>query len=141
MNTIIRKAIVEDVDALFALAQDFAASFAVEENAFRASFELLANDTNAYLLAAEIDNRTIGYALAFSHHTFFANGRVAWIEEVMVHSDFRKQGIGKALVQNIEVWATNQNCRLIALATRRATAFYKAMKYEDSATYYRKVFS
>ena len=122
----IRQATAADAEAVFALAQDFATSFVMEENAFRVSFEALLNDPNACLVVAETEDRVIGYALAFSHHTFFANGRVAWIEEIMVHSDFRKQGIGKALVQNIEVWATNQNCRLIALATRRASAFYSA---------------
>jgi hypothetical protein len=35
-----------------------------------------------------------------------------------------------------EQWAAAQGC---ALATRRAAPFYRALGYEESATYFRKV--
>jgi ribosomal protein S18 acetylase RimI-like enzyme len=38
-----------------------------------------------------------------------------------------------------ERWAAEQGCALVALATRRAAPFYRALGYEDSATYFRKV--
>ena len=139
MATIVRKAVAGDANAVLVLTNDFATSFIVDENTFHVSFESLLNKSNACLLVAEMESRVVGYALAFFHHTFFANGRVAWIEEIMVHPDYRRTGIGKELMHNIETWATDQKCRLIALATRRASAFYEANEYEDSATYYRKL--
>ena len=38
-----------------------------------------------------------------------------------------------------ERWATAQGCALVALATRRAAPFYRALGYEESAAYSRKV--
>ncbi|HEX8005064.1 MAG TPA: GNAT family N-acetyltransferase [Trebonia sp.] len=56
----------------------------------------------------------------------------------MRHRD-RGQGIGRALMSAFEQWADTQGCALVALATRRAASFYRALGYEESATYFRKV--
>jgi hypothetical protein len=36
-------------------------------------------------------------------------------------------------------WAAIRDCALIALATRRAAPFYRALGYEESAVYFRKI--
>ncbi len=38
-----------------------------------------------------------------------------------------------------EQWAAARGCALVALATRRAAAFYRALGYQESAAYFRKV--
>ena len=38
-----------------------------------------------------------------------------------------------------EQWAAARDCALIALATRRAAPFYRALGFEESAVYFRKV--
>ena len=38
-----------------------------------------------------------------------------------------------------EQWAAVRDCALIALATRRAAPFYRALGYEESAAYFRKI--
>jgi hypothetical protein len=38
-----------------------------------------------------------------------------------------------------EQHAADQGCALVALATRRAAAFYRALGYQESASYFRKV--
>jgi hypothetical protein len=38
-----------------------------------------------------------------------------------------------------EQWAAGQGCALVALATRRAAPFYRALGYEESAIYFRKL--
>ncbi|MEZ0299682.1 MAG: GNAT family N-acetyltransferase, partial [Candidatus Methylacidiphilales bacterium] len=68
----------------------------------------------------------------------FATGSVAWLEEIMLRQDFRRAGIGKMLMEDFEKWARIKSCRMVALATRRAAEFYKALGYEESATYFRK---
>lgn len=35
--------------------------------------------------------------------------------------------------------AADRGCRLVALATRRAAPFYRALGYQESAAYFRKV--
>jgi GNAT superfamily N-acetyltransferase len=61
------------------------------------------------------------------------------VEEIVVHEAFRRRGIGTLLMQSFEEWATQQASHLVALATRRAAAFYQALGYEESATYLRKL--
>ena len=36
------------------------------------------------------------------HLTLFANGPVAWVEEAMVQTGSRRQGIGRALLEEFE---------------------------------------
>lgn len=139
MNILIRRATFHDADAVFDLAHQFATSFAIEDAAFQDAFVQLVAKNEAYLAVAEAEQRVVGYVLVFCHLTFFANGRVAWVEELMVQDDFRQRGIGRALMRSAEAWAVKMQCRLLALATRRAAPFYDAIGYEESAIYFRKL--
>jgi len=38
-----------------------------------------------------------------------------------------------------ERWSSSAGAAYLALATRRATSFYRALGYQDSATYFRKM--
>lgn len=134
----VRRAEAKDTEAVLGLAKEFATSFVIDEAAFRASFEALLFATNTLLLVSQVEEQVVGYVLAFSHQTFYANGRVAWVEELVVDAKYRKQGIGKALMHSVEAWAANQGCKLVALATRRAASFYEAVGYQVSATYFKK---
>ncbi|HEX4815847.1 MAG TPA: GNAT family N-acetyltransferase [Nonomuraea sp.] len=138
-DLLIRRAEKSDADEVFALARDFGLTFRPEREAFDAALpELLAND-DALLLAAVHEGRVRGYLLGFVHLTLFANGPVAWVEEAMVQSGARRQGIGRALLEEFERWARAREAGYVAMATRRAPEFYHALGYEASATFFRKV--
>jgi GNAT superfamily N-acetyltransferase len=139
MTTHIRLARHADAAAVLALAKPFATSFVVNEQAFHPAFLALLASPQAYLAVAETAQQLVGYVLGFEHYTFFANGRVAWVEEIMVSEAWRRQGIGQLLMQEFEAWAVAKGCKLAGLATRRAAAFYQALGYEESATYFRKL--
>ena len=74
---------------MFTLARDFATSFTVDEPSFHRSLAVLLSDPCAYLAVAE-DDVVIGHVLGFDHHTFFAAGRVSWVEEIIVRPDRRR---------------------------------------------------
>lgn len=135
----VRIAEPKDAEILLALASSFATSFVVDPEAFRLSFAELLSCPEVYLAVAETDKAVVGYILGFSHPTFYANGHVAWVEEIFVREDCRKKGIGKLLLDSFERWSEEKGCRLVALATRRAADFYKALGYEESAVYFRKL--
>jgi GNAT superfamily N-acetyltransferase len=135
----IRGAEVQDAREVLALAKSFATSFQVDETAFGTAFATILADSTVLCAVAEVDERVVGYILAFSHFTFYANGKVAWVEEVTVNPSFRRSGLGRELMNYVEEWAKERNCRLVALATRRAANFYEALGYEESATYFRKI--
>jgi GNAT superfamily N-acetyltransferase len=124
------------------LARDFATSFQLERTAFDRSFDELVGDENALLVVAETAAKeVIGYLLANRHGTFLANGPVVWVEEVMVGERFRRQGVGRTLMEEAERWSKTGRATYISLASRRAGDFYLSLGYKDSATFYKRTFT
>lgn len=138
-QTIIRSATLTDEPAVHSLAAEMATSFVVERESFRRSLDELLASGNAVLLVAETDGEVSGYVLGFTHPAFYANGRVAWVEEIAVRPEQRRQRIGALLIEEFERRAFEAGAKLVALATRRAADFYLAIGYEESATYFRKL--
>lgn len=135
----IRHARAGDIDGVAALAAELALSFEFSLERFRVSYPALIGGDGACLLLAADGSECSGYLLGFRHLTFYANGPVAWVEEVVVRDRDRGRGIGRALMDAFEGWAAGEGCALVALATRRAAPFYRALHYEESAAYFRKV--
>jgi GNAT superfamily N-acetyltransferase len=135
----VRRAAHRDAEAVLALARDFATSFVVDPATFGASFSTLLADSHACLLVAEQGGQVVGYLLGFEHASFYANGPVAWVEEIAVSTQHRRCGVGRLLMQGFEGWAAARGARLVALATRRAASFYQALGYAESASYFRKL--
>ena len=132
-----------DRDQVWPLARDLATSYQVGRAAFGQSFASLLADATALVLVAEAGGDTegggvVGYLLATSHPAFHANGPVAWVEEVMVAARARGAGVGRQLMAAAEDWARARGAAYVALATRRAAPFYRALGYEDSAVYFKK---
>jgi GNAT superfamily N-acetyltransferase len=135
----IRPAAAGDADDVAALAADLALSFPFSPDRFLSNFpDVLAADGTCLLVAAS-DGETVGYLLGFRHLTFYANGPVGWVEEILVRGAGRGKGAGRALMEAFEEWAAGQGCGLVALATRRAAPFYLALGYQESAVYFRKL--
>jgi GNAT superfamily N-acetyltransferase len=128
----------DDAEAVCGLAGQLAQSFAFSRAAFHDTYASLLATDDACLLVADDGDDILGYLLGFSHRVFYANGRVAWVEEILVRPQARGRGTGRALMREFERWATRLECVLVALATRRAAPFYLALGYEESATYFRK---
>jgi GNAT superfamily N-acetyltransferase len=137
----VRQAGLADADMVAALAAGLAQSFAFCRADFDVSYAALLAERNACVLVAVQDGDCMGYLLGFWHLTFFANGPVGWVEEIMVRDEHRGRGIGRDLMSAFERWAAARGCAMVALATRRAAPFYLALGYEESAAYLRKVLS
>lgn len=146
----IRWATAADADPVAELAAELAQSFPFSRAAFAQTYPaVLAAGDACLLLATEATGATgaagrgrpVGYLLGFQHPAFFANGPVAWVEEILVRPQYRGRGAGRALMTAFEQHAAGQGCRLVALATRRAAPFYRALGYQESAAYFRKVLS
>jgi GNAT superfamily N-acetyltransferase len=135
----VRAAAAGDAEAIASFAAELATSFAFSPESFRASFAALLAAPDARVLLAADGPEPLGYLLGFRHLTFYANGAVAWVEEIFVRSDGPGHGTGRALIDAFEQWAVSQGCALVALATRRAAPFYRALDYAESASYFRKL--
>jgi len=95
-------------------------------------------DRTLPFVAETADQGIVGYVLGNTHLAFFANGPVAWVEELMVAESARRLGIGHQLMGRAEEWARSVGAAYLALATRRAGEFYRAIGYDDSAVFYKK---
>ncbi|MFE4467040.1 GNAT family N-acetyltransferase [Oerskovia sp. NPDC056781] len=137
-TTIVRRATADDLDAVWPLARDFATSFTPRRESFEATFRALLTAPDALLLVVEGASGVVGYLLAHRHPTFLANAPVVWVEELMVDASVRGQGLGRLLMTAAEAWAVESGAAYVSLASRRAGSFYRALGYEDSATFYKK---
>ncbi|MBL4760685.1 MAG: GNAT family N-acetyltransferase [Mariprofundaceae bacterium] len=135
----IRGVTLEDLDHIYPLAKGLATSFNVEKESFSKLFQKMLTDENILVLVAETDE-LVGYIMGYVHPAFYANGLIAWVEELYVSPSIRGTGIGKALMESFEAEVQLRGCKLISLSTRRAGDFYEALNYEKSATYYKKTF-
>lgn len=136
----VRPARRRDAGAVATLAGELAMSFTFSRPAFEDSFPALLADPQACVLVAGGEgDGLVGYLLGFCHHTFYANGPVGWVEEILVRGEHRRGGAGRDLMAAFEDWARARGCALVALATRRAAPFYRALGYEESAVYHRKM--
>ncbi|MGO4699495.1 GNAT family N-acetyltransferase [Paenibacillus sp. 2TAB26] len=136
-----RNAISKDEEVLFDLSAKLSTSFKLNKTDFRRTFLDVLSNKDADLVVAEIETGIIGYVLAFHHSTFYANGLISWVEELFVLEDYRSKGVGKNLMVLIEEKAVRRGSKLVALATRRASDFYKAIGYDESAVYFKKSLS
>ncbi len=127
-----------DANQVARLAGMLAQTYPFRRSSFDDSYPSLLADDHALLLVAAVDTTVIGYLLGFRHVTFYANGPVSTVEEILVDPAHRGTGVGRELMSAFERWATGHGCAFVALATRRAVAFYLALGYTGSAEYLRK---
>ena len=113
--TEIRRASADDADAVAGLAAELAQSFEFSREQFRENYSALLAADDACLLLAVNGHEPLGYVLGFRHLTFYANGPVAWVEEIVVRSHDRGHGTGKALMSAFGRWAAGRGANVLAL--------------------------
>lgn len=134
----IRRATLADELGLYALVRQFPTPTAPSSEAFAQSLRVKLKDADSFLAVAEIDSRLVGYVAGDAHETFYAGGKTAWVDEILVVEDARRRGIGRALMAEFETWAAGGRCKLVGLATRGATSFYEELGFETSAGYFKR---
>lgn len=132
----VRPAIATDEAAVLVLAADLATTAQVRRAAFAPIFAELVAGADQLLAVAAEGVRVIGYVTAHAHRSFYANGEIVWVDELMVDEPVRHRGTGRTLMRYVEQWAERRGAVRITLATRRAAAFYTAIGYTESATYF-----
>lgn len=136
----VRPAEQTDADQLFRLATQLATSAVPQRTAFDRSLDqILAHQDQRLLVAIDADQLR-GYLYGMVHPAFHANGPIGWVEELIVDETTRGTGVGRRLMTAFERWAfDDRDARHISLATRRAGNFYRAIGYQESATYFKRV--
>lgn len=138
---VLREATAGDSASLWPLASDLATSYEPTWPGFVDGLGGILEDAGATVILAQSGEDVIGYVHVLVHEAFHADGAIGWVEELAVSERWRGHGCGRALMVAAERWARDTaDVAYLALATRRAESFYRAIGYEASATYLKKAF-
>ncbi len=111
---VIRKASEADVPVLLRLIRELAdyEHLSQECIATEESIKdiLFGDGVNAEALVAEYDDTPVGFALFFHNFSTFLGKRGIYIEDLFVKPDFRRKGVGRALLMHIVRIAKERKC-------------------------------
>jgi GNAT superfamily N-acetyltransferase len=138
MGTVIRKATAADAAEILAFIRALAA-FEREPDAVTATEEGLIRDGFGpnpfyYCLIAEHEGRPAGFAFYFFNYSTWVGRPGIYIEDLFVHPEFRRLGIGKALLKEVAAIALEKGCLRMQWEVldwnTPAVDFYRAMGAE-----------
>lgn len=125
LNATIRPAVLNDVDQMIVLLKSL---FEIEEDFIfdyerqKTGITMLLNSGRGLVLVAEYNNTVIGMCTGQTVISTAEGGYSLLVEDVVVTSTYRGQGLGRQLLSTLENWAQQQNIhRLQLLADRNNT--------------------
>jgi GNAT superfamily N-acetyltransferase len=134
-NLIIRFAQPSDSQTLFALIQGLAKyeklSDAVIGNAEALKDHLFGSPKYVYAILAESQGQAVGFAIFFHNYSTFLTKPGLYLEDIFVLPEYRRQGIGKALLAKVAQIALERDCGRLEWSVLdwnvSAQAFYRNM--------------
>jgi GNAT superfamily N-acetyltransferase len=110
----LRSATIEDVETIFNLIQALAEyeklSHEVVGTPEQLKQHLFGERAYAEVILAEMDSKTVGFALFFHNYSTFLTQPGIYLEDLFVLPDYRRKGIGKALITAVAKLAVTRNC-------------------------------
>ena len=137
MTLDIRKAIWNDLEDILALyaEPDIDNGTVLDLRSAEAILEQMERYPNYTLYVAAIDNQVVGsFALLIMHNLAHMGASSAVVEDVVVNSKWRGQGVGSQMIKFAMGKAREAECYKIALSCSidrdRAHKFYKSLGFE-----------
>ncbi|MBS3027969.1 MAG: GNAT family N-acetyltransferase [Dolichospermum sp. DET50] len=113
-NLIIRDAEASDSHTLFGLIQGLAEyeklSAAVIGNAEALKEHLFGSPKYVDAILAEFQGKAVGFAIFFHNYSTFLTKPGIYLEDIFVSPEYRRQGIGKALLTRVAQIAVERDC-------------------------------
>jgi GNAT superfamily N-acetyltransferase len=115
MNTVIRRATAEDAGQILEFVRALAA-FERAPDAVEATEEGLIRDgfgPNPFFrcLIADYDGQPAGFALYFFNYSTWVGRPGIYVEDLFVLPEFRRKGIGRALLKQVAAIAVENGCQ------------------------------
>jgi len=133
----IRRARVEDRERLYELLCQFVWSTTPDRTAFETNFPMVLEDGNTHVRVADEGGVVLGYSLDVVQWTFYANGPIVLLQELMVDPARRGEGIGGKLVEEMVRQSRTAGAREITVPTRRAKEYYPRFGFTEIAGYFK----
>lgn len=130
----IREATKSDYQELMKLYNDFVGQKRYSKLDNDSFYIVLVNDNN-YIYVAEEGNDLVGFATFSVRDVIRYPKPIAELDELFVSPEYRKKGVGKKLMQQIEEKAKKLNCYRLFIEShydhKAAHFFYKALGYTN----------
>ena len=131
MSLKIRQTVKADMIEIVGLLQGIS-DYKPNKILFDKIWENFNNQKNVYSVVAQIDNVIVGYG-AIVVEIKIRGGKMGHIEDIVSHSEFRKKGVGKAIVNALFEIAKDNDCYKVALQCKEHNvSFYNKCNYELS---------
>ena len=126
----IRSCVAGDFDEVILLLRQLWADKSVDPLTLRPIFDrALVSSSKTYLVATD-ENRVIGFGSLNLKDDLWPDGRVAYLDQLVVDTEYRKKGVGEQLLERLVSTAQQKNCCCIELTS----AFYR----NESHQFYEK---
>ena len=106
------------------------------------SLDKLYKTQNSYMLVAKKDGKVIGFAQFYTRQTALNPKPCATLDELVVNKEYRRQGIGKLLVEKVIDECRKLDCYEVELSTELtntiAQKFYKGCGFTEEAVLFEK---
>jgi GNAT superfamily N-acetyltransferase len=118
-------------DLIKALAEYEKLSHAVTGNALALEEHLFGSPQYIEAIIAEYAGQAVGFALFFYNYSTFLTKPGIYLEDLFVLREYRRRGIGKALLSKLAQIAVERNCGRLEWSVldwnESAQAFYRSM--------------
>lgn len=135
----IRPAVDSDAARVFSLLQQLE-GYSPEQEAFDKNFALLLQDdaTTLLLVATDASGTVVGYALTTITPLLHVNGSSAQLQELAVDVARQGEGIGTALIEEVERLCREREVRQLTVPSRRSADFYERIGYRSTADFLKR---
>ena len=142
MKTVIRKISQSDVQPAAAIWREVLdVRNATDENVAE-TYEIMKHDDRYVTFVAEADGKIVGLAAAVKVLAVGHPGGYVKMNGIGVLPEYRRQGIGKQLMEHVERFAVEQGAPYVGLASgisrAEAHAFYEHIGYRKTSYWFRK---
>ncbi len=128
MNLSIRKWKEKDVDELVQLNHQW--GYPTTKETVAANLKRIDKLGNAGIFVADLDSRVTGFIYVMEH-IIVGGEPFAEVHGLVVDENFRKRGIGKALIGYVKTWSTEKGLTKLRLRTN--------LKREEANIFYPKI--
>jgi len=139
MSITIRQAQATDINQMSALLQtlfSIEADFIFDADLSQSALQKIIDDSERCALVASNGRKIIGMCSAQWVYSTASGKKSAWIEDVVLHPDFRGQGIGTKMMDELLVWCRDSGCNRAQLVydldNQPAIDFYQKQAFSST---------
>ncbi len=131
-NFIVRQAVISDTKDIYYINKtSLGYDYDLEKQ--KAKIQAVLNDSTQVIFVAETNNKVVGYIHLVNYDVIYADNFKNCLG-LAVDNDYKRNGIGSALLKQAEIWAKENGAAGIRLCSgierEKAHQFYQSQGYE-----------